>query len=369
MSADFVQLAPQLAAEIPPRLLAWWDAGHDSFPWRAPSDPYDVWVSEVMLQQTQVTTVVPYYERWMERFPTVASLAAAPLGEVLLLWQGLGYYSRARNLHKAARQVMDELDGRIPAEPEKLRALPGIGRYTAGAIASIAFGLPAAVLDGNVIRVMARVLDLSDDVTRSATRRLLWQWVDALVPAERAGEYNQALMELGRKTCRPVKPLCRECPLADLCLSHRRGTQQDRPVRPPRKRAPHYVVTAGVIWRDGRVLVTQRPLDSMLGGLWEFPGGKLEPNESLPDCLRREIREELDFDIQVGAPLTVIEHAYTHFRITLHVFQALYLSGEPRPVEVADLAWVEPSQLDAFPFPVTDLKIVALVQDLPAGVA
>jgi len=348
--------------QLAPKLLAWWDEGHDSFPWREMADPYAIWISEVMLQQTQVSTVVPYFRAWMAQFPTVESLAAAPLDAVLKAWEGLGYYRRARNLHQAARRLVEEWGGRLPAEAAALQTLPGIGRYTAGAIASIGFDRPAAVVDGNVVRVLARLTDLEDDVTRSATVAALWKLAQSLVPTERPGEYNQALMELGRKVCRPAQPLCHRCPLADLCQARKLGTQMERPVRPPRRRTPHYVVTAGVIWRDDKVLIARRPLGGMLGGLWEFPGGKQDEGESLVECLKREIQEELGIEIEVGERLTTIEHAYTHLRITLHVFRCRYQSGRPQAIEVADYAWVSLDELDGYAFPVTDQAIIRVLK-------
>lgn len=357
------ELGKQDSRKIAPALLAWWDEGHADLPWRRTRDPYAIWISEVMLQQTQIATVIPYYERWMTRFPTVHDLAGASLDEVLKLWQGLGYYSRARNLHQAAQTVVDEFDGKLPATVDELRRLKGVGPYTAGAIASIAFDRPVPILDGNVIRVLTRLLDLPDDVTSSATRNQLWKEAAALVSEERPGAFNQSLMELGQQICIPAAPRCHQCPLNEMCLARRRGTQLERPVRPPRKRTPHYDVAAGVIYRDdGRLLIARRPLDGLLGGLWEFPGGKREPGESLPETLRREIREELGVEIAVGAPLTVIRHAYTHFKITLHAFEARYLRGEVVHHEVADHRWVLPAQLDDFPFPVTDRKIIAALR-------
>lgn len=349
-------------------LLAWWDSGHDSLPWRETDDPYAIWVSEVMLQQTQVATVVPYYERWLARFPTVEALAAAPLDAVLKAWEGLGYYARARNLHRAAGQIVEGWGGQLPPDPQTLQELPGIGRYTAGAIASIAYGRRVAVLDGNVIRVLARLIDLDEDVTQSATKKRLWALAESAVPAARPGDYNQALMELGRKVCRPARagspdsshPHCHVCPLGAICQARAAGTQLERPVRPARKRVPHYQVTAGVVWRDGdEILIAQRPVDDMLGGLWEFPGGKQKGQEPLQDCLKREIREELGIEIEVGEPLLTIKHAYTHFRITLHVFHCRHVSGRPQAIEAADFAWVTADQLRGYPFPVTDQQIVA----------
>lgn len=351
-------------SSIAAQLLSWWDSGHADLPWRASRDPYRVWVAEIMLQQTQIATVIPYYERWLERFPTVEALAAAPLDEVLKLWEGLGYYSRARNMHAAAQMVVGVWNGRFPPTAAQLQTLKGIGRYTAGAIASIAFGEPVPVLDGNVIRVLSRLTDLPDDVTQTATQKRLWQLAADLVPPERPGDYNQALMELGQTVCLPQKPLCLLCPLAAGCLARQRGTQLERPVRPPRQRTPHYDVVAGIIWQDEmgvgeRFLIGQRPLDGLLGGLWEFPGGKQEAGESLPAALRREISEELGIEIEVGDHLTSINHAYTHFRITLHAFHARHVAGEPQNLGVAAHAWVTLAGLDRYAFAVTDRKIIA----------
>ncbi len=344
-------------------LLNWWDTNRDDLPWRRSRDPYAVWVAEIMLQQTQVVTVIPYYKRWMAHFPTVADLAASSLDEVLKLWQGLGYYSRARNLHAAAIQVMNLYNGQVPERHSQLMKLPGIGRYTAGAIASIAFSQPVPVLDGNVIRVLTRLADIGDDVSRSKTRNALWRMAGELVSEERPGDYNQAVMELGQRVCLPTSPQCASCPVAAFCRSRQRGTQYERPVRPPRKRSPHFDVVAGIIWRtqiaeDGQFLIARRPLDGMLGGLWEFPGGKVEASESREEALEREIREELGIDIDVGRLLCTIKHAYTHFRITLHAFHALYIKGEPQHIGVADHAWIKLADLDRFPFAVTDLRII-----------
>jgi A/G-specific adenine glycosylase len=350
---------------IAPILLAWWDAGHADLPWRRTHDPYAIWVSEIMLQQTQIATVIPYYERWLTRFPTVQDLAAASLDEVLKLWEGLGYYSRARNMHVAAQTIVEEWNCRFPPTAAQLQTLKGIGRYTAGAIASIAYDEPVPVLDGNVIRVLSRITDLPDDVTTTATKKHMWQLAADLVPIDRPGEYNQALMELGQTICLTQNPRCLLCPLAQFCMARQRGTQSERPVKPLRKSTPHYNVVAGIIWQNGSIssnakfLIAQRPLDGLLGGLWEFPGGKQEDGETLPEALRREIREELAMDIQVGDFQTSVKHAYTHFRITLHAFHAAHLNGEPQHIGVKDHAWVTLADLDNYAFAVTDQKIIA----------
>jgi A/G-specific adenine glycosylase len=350
---------PLLSREIVPLLLDWWDAGHADLPWRRTRDPYAIWVAEVMLQQTQIATVIPYYERWLARWPTVHDLAAASLDDVLKSWEGLGYYGRARNLHAAARTVVNEHGGRIPDTVAALLKLKGIGPYTAGAIASIAFERQAPVLDGNVTRVLSRLADLAEDVTTTTTKKKLWRMAGELAPAQRPGAFNQALMELGQTICLPAAPHCHLCPVAAHCLARQRGSQLERPLRPPRRRTPHYHVAAGVIWReDGRFLIARRPAEGLLGGLWEFPGGKQEPGETLPETLQREIREELAIEIAVDRPLLPIKHAYTHFHITLHPFHATYHSGRVQHLGVAGHAWVRLNELDDYAFAVTDRKII-----------
>ncbi len=356
-------------------LLSWWDANRADLPWRRTIDPYAIWIAEVMLQQTQIAAVIPYYERWLARFPTVKALAAAPLGDVLKQWEGLGYYSRARHLHAAAQRIVADHGGRLPDTLEGLLRLPGVGRYTAGAVASIAYGVRAPVLDGNVIRVLSRLFDVAEDVTRPETRARLWALAEALVPAERPGDYNQALMELGQVICVPQRPRCLLCPLRDDCLARQRGTQLERPVRPPRRRTPHYDVVAAIIWRDGppaaggHFLIAQRPHEGLLGGLWEFPGGKVEPGETRPEALRREIAEEMALEIAPGDFLVEVAHAYTHFRITLHAFHAAYTGGEPQHIGVADHAWVTLADVERYAFAVTDRKIIQALRGLLAASA
>jgi A/G-specific adenine glycosylase len=309
-----------------------------------------------------VTTVVPYYERFLGRFPTLADLAAAPLDDVLKAWEGMGYYARARNLHAAARQVMADHGGELPTNYSTLRRLPGFGDYTAGAVASIAFGERVPALDGNVKRVLARLLAISDDVTRSATARRLRAIAADLVAPDRPGDFNQALMELGATLCTPTSPRCLLCPVNEECEGLAQGINESLPFKAPRRERPHYDVTAAVIrGYDGRLLIAQRKPDAMLGGLWEFPGGKCRPGETLPDCLRREIGEELGLEIEVGPYLTTIDHGYTHFRISLHVFECRHLDGEPRALDCAAWRWVSADELGGFAFPVTDRKIIHML--------
>jgi A/G-specific adenine glycosylase len=293
----------------------------------------------------------------------VHDLAVAPLGDVLKTWEGLGYYSRARNLHQTAQIVDRDYEGRFPQTVEGLLKLPGIGRYTAGAIASIAYGQAAPVLDGNVIRVFSRLTDLQADVTENETKEALWKLAEEWLERARPGDYNQALMELGRVVCKPRNPECVTCPLQTHCKAFQRNTQADRPIKKPRAPNPHYNVAAGIIWNNqGEVLITQRPLDGLLGGLWEFPGGKQEINETLEDCLRRELREELAVEVEVDELFVVVQHAFTHFRITLHVFSCRHLAGQPQPIGVRDLAWVKPDALVQYSFGKADREVIRALE-------
>jgi A/G-specific adenine glycosylase len=370
------RVTPIPYAALRTSLLRWFRRNARDLPWRDDRSPYRVWLSEMMLQQTQVETVIPYFHRFLDRFPTIDDLAAAPLGAVLKRWEGLGYYARARNLHKAAQIIVNERHGEWPRSVAGLMALPGIGRYTAGAIASLAFDVVAPVLDGNVIRVLCRVFAIQRDPKDAKVREELWQLAEALLPLSSArrvpqggfargrgvrsesGEFNEALMELGALVCTPRNPKCDVCPLAKYCAARQRGLQDQLPLKTKRKALPHFQVTAAVIRKNGRLLIAQRPLGGRLGGLWEFPGGKVEPGETLPQCLRREIKEELGIRIKVGKPITSIDHAYTHFKITLHAFECELVSGKPQVLQVQDFKWVRMSELEKYAFAKTDLRII-----------
>lgn len=339
------------------RLLGWYAKYARSLPWRDHPDPYAIWVSEVMLQQTRVDTVIPYFERWMKHFPTISTLASSSLQEVLGVWEGLGYYGRARNLYKAAQVVMREYNGVMPGEVRLLRKLPGVGRYTAGAIASIAFNRDEPILDGNIRRVLSRYFDVNEAARSVTGENHLWSLAQQYLPEGRAGEYNQALMDLGATVCSPKSPDCERCPLGDTCQAKMLGIQEQRPVRVPRPAIPHLIVTAAVISRDEKVLIACRPPQGLLGGLWEFPGGKQKDNEDLPACLRREIYEELGVDIEVGIRVGIFKHAYTHFRVTLHAFWCSLRQGEPQPLQVADIRWVFINELSNYPMGKIDRQI------------
>jgi A/G-specific adenine glycosylase len=368
LDKERITLTDTITPQIVSPLLVWYNAQAAELPWRGAS-AYRVWLSEIMLQQTQIETVLPYYTRFVEMYPQIHDLAAASLDEVLKLWEGLGYYSRARNLHKTARIVADELQGEFPHTVAGLLQLPGIGRYTAGAIASIAFNQQAAVLDGNVIRVFSRLLDLADDVTETTVKNRLWTIAEQLVPEQQPGNYNQALMELGQKICTPRSPKCGICPINTYCRAYANGTQAERPVKKQRETTPHYDVAAGII-RDaqGRLLIAQRPLEGLLGGLWEFPGGKQEQGETLAECLKRELREELAIEVSVGEFFVKVQHAFTHFKITLHAFECHYEGAtppytEPQTLQAANWAWVTEAELANYGFGKADREIIRALNE------
>ena len=364
-----------MPAPFSQRLLRWFAEQGADLPWRRDPQPYHIWLSEIMLQQTRLETVLPYYRRFLRAFPTIEALATARLDDVLKQWEGLGYYSRARNMQRAAQLVVREYGGELPATAAELRKLPGIGAYTAGAIASIAFGQAKAAVDGNVTRIIARLLDMDADITATATKHELWRIARDWLPESQAGDFNQALMQLGQRVCRPRNPLCGECPLAGDCRARAAGTVAQRPLRKKKPPTPHYDVAAGLI-RDveGRLLIAQRPLDGLLGGLWEFPGGKREPGESLQDCLRRELREELAIEVEVGDCLAVVEHAFTHFRITLHAFACRYVGAlpphdEPQKIGARDWAWVRKEALSSYTFGKADRMVIARLAQPPGASA
>lgn len=335
------------------RLLAWYARRRRRLPWRETRDPYRIWVSEVMLAQTRVDTVIPYYRRFLRRFPTVTALARASLDDVLKAWEGLGYYARARNLHRAARRVVREEGGALPRTVEGWRSLPGVGPYTAAAIAAIAHGQPEPAVDGNLRRVFARLYDLP----RPSDRRLSAIARDWMTH-RRPGHVLQALMDLGATVCAPRAPACGSCPVSVGCLAFARGRAERRPLPRRRPERPHHDIGVGVVRRRGRTLIAKRKPEGLLGGLWEFPGGKQKPGEPLERTVERELREELEIEVEVGRKVLTIPHEYTHLRVTLHVFECEHRAGRPRAVGCADWRWVRPAELSRYPFPAADGPIL-----------
>ena len=339
-------------------LLKWYGAQKRVLPWRDRPTPYAVWVSEIMLQQTQVATALPFYARFMSAFPSVEHLASADQGAVLKAWEGLGYYSRARNLHRAAREVVASRGGELPVDAAGWRTLPGVGPYTAAAIASICFDEPAPCVDGNVLRVFTRFWGIVDDVRRAKVRGEIEERLRPHIRGVCPGDFNQAAMELGALVCRPTGPRCPSCPLRRQCNALRTGRVGDIPFRSPRAPVPHYDVAAAVVRRNGRVLIARRRADQMLGGLWEFPGGKRERGERLMATVRRELMEETGLDIEVGPLLCRVKHAYSHFRITMRVYDCRAPRGTARAVTVDAVKWVPVSRLRDYAFSAADIHVI-----------
>lgn len=382
-----------LKTAVKTKLLQWFSKNRRDLPWRRNRTPYRVWVAEIMLQQTRVDTVIGYYNRWMKTFPSWKALAAAPQNDVLKIWEGLGYYSRARNLHAAAKIITDEHKGNVsnvwknscgeslgrdrsPSGPRTsrrdvpacLKSFPGIGNYTAAAIASLAFNADAAVVDGNVIRVLSRLFAFGGETRDAAGKKQMQAWADELLVEGRAGEFNEAMMELGALVCVPVAPKCADCPLQKVCAAFANGTPDAYPVMKKKARVPHIVVGAAVtLNRKGEVLIAQRLEGDMLGGLWEFPGGKLEPGETIEECIARELHEEIGIKTVVGERVMTVQHAYSHFTMTMHVHFTRIVSGRPRPIHCADYAWVKPADLSAYAYSKADLLVVEKLQCGLAG--
>jgi len=336
------------------KLLGWYRAHRRDLPWRASRDPYRIWISEVMLQQTTVAAVIPYFLRWMERFPDIEKLSRASLQEVLTAWQGLGYYQRARNLHRAARIIVSEHKGCIPDDYDDLRSLPGFGPYTTAAVLSIAYDLPFLAMDANLRRVGMRLVGLRGE---SAPRhdRTLSAYLEPYLPSRNPGTFNQALMELGAQVCRARNPACLICPLIELCRAYALGEQEIIP-RPRRRTTIHLEAVIGVIREGDRFLIQKRPDTGLLAGLWEFPGGKLKPGETAEQALRRELREELGVDLDDADYLTTVEHAYTQFRVTLHAY-ACRLHQRPK-LNRDTRRWVTLSGMRRFPFASGSVRII-----------
>jgi len=354
--------SPATPARIRAALLRWYDANRRDLPWRRSRDPYAIWISETMLQQTRVEAVIPYYDRFLARFPTVEALADADADDVLGLWAGLGYYSRARSLHAAARRVVDEHGGALPASADALRGLPGIGRYTAGAVASIAFDRPEPVVDGNVTRVLCRVRGIRDDVKQPRVVERLWDEAASLARCRRPGDCNQALMELGATLCIPRAPRCLACPLASMCDAHHSGDAEALPVK-ARKRAP-IAMAAVAVWlvRRDKVLAVRRPPHGLLGGLWELPGGELGDHEAASVGLRRALRERVGLAIGKLEPVGEVEHGFTHRRLRLQVFRARAEPGRVKRDGFDAHRWLAPSAVAALPHGGPMRKALALLE-------
>ena len=387
------------------QLLAWWEPyGRHAIPWKQGAaggrplpgeelDPYPIWIAEVMLQQTQLAVVLPYWQRWLAALPSLDALAAAPEHDLFLLWQGLGYYARARRLKQGASQLLaarwpgdrqsaDRQSGvrkpmgiegaggdGLPGDPwprtvEGWMQLPGIGRTTAGSILSSAYDQPAAILDGNVKRVLARLIACPEPPARQTAA--FWQLSEQLLDRQRPRCFNQALMDLGALVCTPRQPACGGCPWQGCCAAYAAGEPAHYPVKEAPKPVPFQVIGVGVVLNGaGQVLIDQRLDEGLLGGLWEFPGGKQEPGEAIEATVARELREELAIDVAVGEELISLDHAYSHKKLRFVVHLCQWRSGEPQPLASQQVRWVHPSELSAYPFPAANGRIIAaLLQHL-----
>ncbi len=334
---------------VAPRLLAWFDQHQRDLPWRRDRDPYRIWVAEIMLQQTQVATVIPYFQRFLLTFPTLSDLARASEREVLLLWEGLGYYRRARDLHRAARQLMASHDGQMPDDPDVLGLLPGFGRYTRNAVLSQAFDRRLPILEANSQRVLSRLFGREQDPREGPARRWLWAAAEALLPAKRIGAFNQALMELGALVCTPVAPKCVSCPLAQRCCAYRDGRQEEIPVRAPPPTPILMRELAVVLRRKDRVLLLQRPENGRWGGMWEFPHAPLQDGESAEAAARRVLVELTGLEAKLGPELLTIRHGVTRYRITMICFEAEYVSGKFSSSFYREGVWLSPRELGNYP--------------------
>jgi A/G-specific adenine glycosylase len=368
-----------LAFQVPKlrqQLLGWWELqGRHTIPWKLtadgrrpadgePLDPYPVLVAEVMLQQTQLQVVLPYWQRWMEALPSLSALAAAEEHDVLMLWQGLGYYARARRLHQAAQLLASGSDGPLawPRSLEGWQALPGLGRSTAASIVSSAFDQPEAILDGNVKRVLARLTASPRPPARELAR--FWQRSELLLDPRRPRAFNQALMDLGATVCTPRNPRCGDCPWRGRCAAYAAGDPARFPVKEASRAVPFQVIGVGVVLDgEGRVLIDQRLNEGLLGGLWEFPGGKQEEGEAITATIERELAEELAIAVEVGEELIVVEHAYSHKRLRFVVHICRWIAGEPQPLASQQVRWVAPAELDAYPFPAANARIIAALRE------
>ena len=347
------------------RALADWFAVHGrDLPWRAAYDPYQILVSEIMAQQTQMSRVTAYFERWVDRWPDAAVLARADEEEALRLWEGLGYYSRCRNLLKAARMVVEDFQGRVPDSPADLLRLPGVGRYTAGAVASIAYNKPHPAVDANVERVLARVYDLDKPVKEAANQGFIEDRAAALIPEGRARDFNQGLMELGALVCTPRRPACPVCPVSVHCRARILGLEEERPVPGKKADTVYVTVATGVLVHQGRVYIQKRKLDDVWPGLWEFPGGVIEPGEEPAQAVVREFDEETGLAVVPVEPLGVVKYSYTRFRVTLHGFSLRYENGfrEPETREALEGRFATLEELADLAFPAGHRRLIDILR-------
>jgi len=344
--------------QIRKALVEWYKSNKRDLPWRNTRDPYQIWVSEVMLQQTQVKTVIPYFYTFIDRFPDIHALASSDLQEVLKMWEGLGYYSRARNFHRAARVVVRDHGAVIPSTEEGFKQLSGVGDYIAAAVLSIAFDLPLAVVDGNVKRVLSRLFLIDAPVNHSGSHAVFKKRAGELLDNTRSADYNQALMELGALVCKPKHPMCPACPLKALCRASKGDQVGDFPRRKKVKPLPEHAMAVGIVVKKGKLLIIRRPEKGLLGGLWEFPNGRIDDQETPDTACVRHLKTSANITADIDTFVTRIKHAYTHFRITMDVFTCCFISGRVRLNGPVDFRWVEYDEINTYPLPKTVHKFL-----------
>ena len=348
-------------------ILEWFRENARDLPWRKTYDPYHVWISEIMLQQTQMDRVADYFGKWMQRFPDIASITAAGEEDVLKMWEGLGYYRRARNILKSAHILLTQYGGRLPKKYEQLLRLPGIGRYTAAAITSIAFNRDHPLVDANIERLFARLFDLAQPVKDKKMHAFIWQKAAELLPRGRAREFNQALMELGALVCLPKNPRCKICPIRRFCKAYEKGNVQVRPVLLTPPRTVFIEMATGILQHKGRILVQKRKEKGVWANLWEFPGGRLEPGETPEMALIREYHEETELTVGALQKITTVQHSYTIYRVTLHCYFCTLLDASAKPVLHAaqEYRWVTFEDLAELAFPAGHRRLIGYLGNRP----
>lgn len=341
-------------------ILHWFAQHQRDLPWRRTYQPYHVWISEIMLQQTQVDRVIDYFNRWINRFPDIATLAEADEDELLHAWEGLGYYSRVRNVHKAAKQIIAD-HGELPTDYQALLDLPGIGPYTAGAIMSIAYNRDFPVVDANIERLFSRLYDIASPIKSKENKAFAWHKAKHLLPCGKSRLFNQALMELGALVCLPKKPQCLSCPLSLHCLAYKNDTVHERPVLPQKKKTIFIEMSTGILIKDGKVLIQKRQADDVWANLWEFPGGRLKEGESPEQTVVREFYEETELRIAPHTKVTSVNHSYLHYRVTLHGFLCTLSApnqGNPALHAAQQNNWVSWAELKDYAFPSGHRKLI-----------
>ena len=341
-------------------LARWYKTQNYNFPWRKNNTPYSIWISEIMLQQTQVLTATPYFLAWMKKFPTVNSVAIADIDDLLKSWEGLGYYQRAHNILACAQSIMNQHNGFFPKQYEELIELKGIGDYTASAIMSIAYNKPYPAIDGNLKRVIARlygVNDLKNIIKKSK------EHVSNLMTNQSPSIINQSLMDLGREICKPKKPKCTDCPVKKFCIAFNNQLIDKFSIKTKTKKIPAFDVSVGLIIKNNHILISKRKKNGLLGGLWELPGGKLMKNENFIDCLNREIEEELAIKIKIIKTIGTIKHQYSHFKINMRGFQCKIKSGTPKPLASDSIKWINFNEIKKYAFPKATLKLFDIIKN------